>query len=67
MLKKLMRGIFTLIGVLLGYIVGEAVLKIEAVREISYLSTTLGSVLFLIFISLLFGVILLQFHLLYTI
>lgn len=58
MLKKLMRGIFTLIGVLLGYIVGEAVLKIEAVREFSYLSTTLGSVLFLIFISLLFGVIL---------
>ncbi|WP_297636360.1 PIN domain-containing protein [uncultured Clostridium sp.] len=58
MLKKLMRGILTLIGLLLGYIIGDAVLKIEAVREISYFSTTLGSVLFLIFISLLFGIIL---------
>ncbi|MGL5649466.1 MAG: PIN/TRAM domain-containing protein [Clostridium sp.] len=58
MLKKLTRGILTITGFLIGYIIGDAVLKIEAVKEISYLSTTLGSVLFLIFISLLFGIIL---------
>lgn len=58
MFKKLIRGIFTVLGILLGYIIGESILNIEAVREISYLSGTVGSVLFLIIISLLMGIIL---------
>lgn len=58
MFKKLIRGILTLIGLLLGYIIGESILKIEAVKKIGYLSGTVGSVLFLIFISLLVGIIL---------
>lgn len=58
MFKKLIRGILTLMGLLLGYIIGESILKIEAVKKIGYLSGTVGSVLFLIFISLLVGIIL---------
>ncbi|MGL4847669.1 MAG: PIN/TRAM domain-containing protein [Clostridium sp.] len=58
MLKKLTRGILTITGFLIGYIIGDAVLKIDVVKQISYLSTAVGSVLFLIFISLLFGIIL---------
>lgn len=57
MFKKLIRGILTLMGLLLGYIIGDSILKIEAVRKIGYLSGTVGSVLFLIFISLLVGII----------
>lgn len=57
MFKKFIRGIFTIMGLLLGYIIGDSVLKIETVREIGYLSGTVGPVLFLIFISLLFGII----------
>lgn len=57
MFKKLIRGILTLMGLLLGYIIGDSILRIEAVRKIGYLSGTVGSVLFLIFISLLVGII----------
>lgn len=58
MLKKLIRGIFTMIGLLLGYIAGEAILKVDLFRSINYLSTTVGSVLFILIISLVFGIIL---------
>ena len=58
MFKKLIRGILTLMGLLVGYIIGESILKIQAVKQISYLSSTVGSVLFLIVISLLVGIIL---------
>ena len=58
MLKKLIRGIFTVIGLLLGYIIGEAILKIDIFQNMEYLSTAVGRVLFVIFISLVFGIIL---------
>ena len=44
MFKKLIRGILTLMGLLLGYIIGDSILRIEAVRKIGYLSGTVGSV-----------------------
>lgn len=58
MLKKIIRYILTLIGLLIGYIVGEAVLKIQAVQGFKYLSGTGGKVTFLIVISVLFAIIL---------
>lgn len=57
MFNKLLRGILTLVGLSLGYIIGESILKIESFKNIKYLSSSVGSVLFFIFISLLFGVI----------
>ncbi|MGG7178990.1 PIN/TRAM domain-containing protein [Clostridium paraputrificum] len=58
MLKKLIRGVFTLGGATIGYVVGEAILKIPQVQELKYLSDTFGAVLFVIFICLVFGIIL---------
>lgn len=58
MLKKILRGIFTIIGLVIGYIVGYAVLNIPTVKEINFLSTAVGTVLFTIFIMLIFGVLL---------
>ncbi len=57
MFKKLLRGILTLVGLSLGYVIGESILKIESFKNIKYLSSSVGSVLFFIFISLLVGVI----------
>lgn len=58
MFKKIIRYLLTLIGLLIGYIIGEAVLKIQAVQGFKYLSGTAGKVSFLIIISLLFAIIL---------
>ncbi|MGL5354773.1 MAG: PIN/TRAM domain-containing protein [Clostridium sp.] len=58
MLKKTLRGIFTVIGLVLGYIVSYAILKIPTVKEVSFLSTAVGQVLSTIFMMLIFGIIL---------
>lgn len=58
MLKKVLRAIFTIIGLVIGYIISYAVLKIKDVKEINFLSTTVGPVLFTIFIMLVFAIIL---------
>lgn len=58
MLKRVLRGIFTIIGLVIGYIVSYAVLKIPAVKEINFLSTAVGNVSYTIFIMLVFGIIL---------
>lgn len=58
MLKKLIRGLFSAAGLIVGYVVGDAILKIEQVGSLGILSKTYGSVLFIIFICLLFGIIL---------
>lgn len=58
MLKRVLRGIFTIIGLVIGYIVGYAVLNIGTVKGINFLSTGVGAVLFTIFIMLIFGAIL---------
>ena len=58
MLKKIIRGLFTLGGVITGYIVGDFILKIPQIKELGYLSNTIGAVLFMIFICLIFGIIL---------
>ena len=58
MLKKVLRGIFTIIGLVIGYIVGYAVLNNPTVKEVNFLSTAVGTVSSTIFIMLIFGVIL---------
>ena len=58
MLKKIIRGIFTIIGLVIGYIVSYAVFTIPAVKDINFLSTALGKLSSTIFTILIFGIIL---------
>ncbi len=59
MLKKLLRILFTLVGLLIGYLIGDILLRTEYVSSISYFKANgLLSILFLIFTSLIFGFIL---------
>lgn len=58
MFKKLLRGLFCAAGLIIGYVVGDGILKIPQVQEFGYLSNAIGSVLFPFFISILFGIIL---------
>ena len=58
MFKKTIRIIFSLIGSISGYVVGSIVLDIPQINKINFLSQPVGSVLFLIFTVLLFGLIL---------
>jgi len=57
-LKKILRGIFSVIGLITGYFVASMLLTISQVNSLSYLSTTIGKVLFVIIISFIFGLIL---------
>lgn len=58
MLKNLLRGIFTVIGLILGYIVAQILLKIPQIANLNYISSTIGMVVFIIIISFIFGLIL---------
>jgi len=55
-LKKLLRGIFSVIGMIIGYFISEVLITIPQVAN--YLSTTISKVMFYITISLIFGLIL---------
>lgn len=57
MLKKLVRGLFSAAGLIIGYVVGDAIINIEKIKSLGILSKTYGSVLFMVFICLLFGII----------
>lgn len=57
MLKKLLRGLFTLIGLVLGYILGVGLLKIPYFATIAAKSGDIQTVLFLILFILLSGLI----------
>lgn len=59
MLNKILRTLFTLIGLFIGFFIGEALQKTEYFRSLSYFNgNSLRVVLFLIFSTLLFGIIL---------
>lgn len=58
MLKKLTRGVFSTIGLILGYIIAEALLEIPQITNLSYLSKSFSRISFLIIISIIFGLIL---------
>lgn len=42
MLKKLLRGIFSVIGLIIGYFISEILLTISPITNLTYLSTTIG-------------------------
>ena len=58
MLKKLLRGVFSIIGLTLGYIIAQVLLTIPKIADLSYISNTIGMVVFIIIISFIFGLIL---------
>lgn len=58
MLKKILRIIFSLIGLSIGLLVGDALLKIKYIVNLGYFSdSALGRISFLVFITILFGLI----------
>lgn len=59
MLKKVLRGLFTIIGLILGYLVGDVVLNSNYFTKIFYVSDNpVKKILFLILLTLFFGIIL---------
>lgn len=58
MLKKLLRGIFSVIGLIIGYFISEVLLSIPPIASLTYLSTTIGKIVFIIVICFIFGIIL---------
>ena len=58
MVKKIAQGVFGLVGVVLGYVIGDFLINIPAVQELGLLSEYYRAVLFMIFICLVFGIIL---------
>lgn len=57
MLKKIIRITFSILGLVIGYILGEGLFEIFKGLQIDYLTRPLSRVLFLIFFILLFGII----------
>ena len=58
MLKKLLRGIFSVIGLIIGYFISQMLLTIPQIAGLAYLLTTISKVIFVIIISFIFGLIL---------
>ncbi|MCT8976534.1 PIN/TRAM domain-containing protein [Clostridium sp. CX1] len=59
MLKKILRGLFTIIGLLLGYLVGDEIIHTKYFTNLGYISTSpIKTVLFLILSTVFFGIIL---------
>ncbi|MBU5591716.1 PIN/TRAM domain-containing protein [Clostridium sp. MSJ-4] len=59
MLKKVLRSLFTVIGLVVGYFIGVLLLKTEYLQKTGYFNTiNFKTILFLIFTTLLFGLIL---------
>lgn len=57
MLKKIVRILLSLIGVTIGYLAANSFIKISAFKSIHLLSSTIGIVLFISVLSILFGII----------
>lgn len=59
MLKKLLRGLFTIIGLLLGYLIGDEIIHTNYFLNLGYFSDSpIKKILFLILSTILFGIIL---------
>ena len=59
MLKKIFRGLFTIVGLILGYIIGDMLLSTSYLAGFSYFKDgTIQGIIFIIFSTLIFGVIL---------
>ncbi len=58
MLKKLLRGIFSIIGLTIGYFISEMLLTIPQIASLTAISTAISKIIFVIIISFIFGLIL---------
>lgn len=59
MLKKILRGLFTIIGLILGYLIGGMLLSTSYLVGLNYFKNgTIQGVIFVVFSTLIFGVIL---------
>ncbi len=57
MLKNLLRGVVSVIGLIIGYFISEILLTIPQIASLNYLSTTIAMVIFVVAISVIFGLI----------
>lgn len=57
MLKKLVRELFSAVGLLIGYIVAELLIAIPQIEKLSYLDTTISRIVFIAIISIIFAII----------
>lgn len=57
LLKKILRALFTIIGLILGYISGKSIMSIKYVSDLSYFNNMVWIVLFMIFCTLAVGLI----------
>ena len=60
MLKNILRGLFTIIGLIIGYIVGGLLLSSSYLSSFNYFKsgTTIQGIIFIIFSTVIFGIIL---------
>lgn len=58
MFKNILRGIFTIVGLIIGYIVANTVMYIDSFKNIEFFAKPIGAVSFSITIIILFGLIL---------
>jgi len=57
-LKKIVRGIFSAIGLIVGYVISELLLSIPQIESLNYFNTTFSKILFIIIISIISALIL---------
>lgn len=59
MLKKILRGLFTIIGLVLGYLIADQIIRTSYFAKLGYFSNNpINTILFLILSTILFGIIL---------
>ena len=57
MLKKIIRVIFTMIGLISGYILSGILMNVNIISKLSFLSKTIGLISFRVILTLLIGII----------
>ena len=57
MIKKIVRGVLTGVGIAIGYVVGKALMNISVINKLSFFSDSYKVLLVIIFMALLFGII----------
>ena len=58
MLKKIVRGIFSAIGLIIGYVTAELLISIPQIGNLKYFNTTISKIIFIIILSIIFALIL---------
>ena len=57
MLKKLTRGVCSVIGLVSGYAIAESLIEIPQIADLSYFSNSIYRISFIIAVSIVFGII----------